>query len=194
MWLLDKAHAVFDAGLHYLKLIEDRQVGWLTLDRKSGDFKREQQSLWKKLKLLLLFNPVTEWIDRTHALRLWTHRKNLKAGKCTEPKQRLPVIRNMLKRISQGEKWASYSPMPKLKLSLIFTILTWAASSLRILKAILLLRISSFANSHLMQGRFLRKGIQLKLLLLRIHEQSFTRPLREPGRCGSRGANLQFRT
>jgi hypothetical protein len=92
MWLLDKIHAVLDAGLHYLKLIEDRQVGWLTLDRKSGDFKREQQSLWKKLKLLLLFNPVTEWIDQTHALRLWTHKKNISAGKCTEPTQRLLFI------------------------------------------------------------------------------------------------------
>jgi len=81
MWLLDKVHAVFDTGLHYLKLIEERQVGWLTLNRKSGDYQREQQSLWKKLKLLLLFNPVTEWIDRTHALRLWTHRKNLTAGR-----------------------------------------------------------------------------------------------------------------
>lgn len=30
MWWLDKIHVVFDTGLAYLKLIEDRQVGWLT--------------------------------------------------------------------------------------------------------------------------------------------------------------------
>lgn len=84
MWLLAKIHALFDAGLRQLKLLEDRQVGWLTLDRKSGNFKREQQALWKKLKLLLLFNPITEWIDQTHALRIWTHRKNFEAGKCID--------------------------------------------------------------------------------------------------------------
>ncbi|KAJ5946418.1 phosphatidylserine decarboxylase proenzyme 2 [Penicillium verhagenii] len=80
MWFLDKIHDLFDACLRRLRLLEDRQVGWLTLDRKSGNFKREQQALWKKLKLLLLFNPMTEWIDQSHALRIWTHRKNLEAG------------------------------------------------------------------------------------------------------------------
>jgi phosphatidylserine decarboxylase len=81
MWLLGKLHALCDAALRYLKLIQCGQVGWLTWDRKSGDFIREQQPLYKKLKLVLLFNPVTEWVDRTQALRLWTHRKNIKAGK-----------------------------------------------------------------------------------------------------------------
>lgn len=83
MWIYDYIHQLFNTGLRYLKLLEDRQVGWLTLDRKTGKFKREQQPLWKKFKLLLLFNPVTEWIDRTHVLRLWTHKKNLKACECT---------------------------------------------------------------------------------------------------------------
>ncbi|KAJ5885790.1 phosphatidylserine decarboxylase proenzyme 2 [Penicillium tannophilum] len=86
MWLLAKIHALFDAGLRQLKLLEDRQVGWLTLDRKSGNFKREQQALWKKLKLLLLFNSITEWIDQTHALRIWTHRKNFEADEDTSKK------------------------------------------------------------------------------------------------------------
>lgn len=45
MWLLGKIHDLFDACLRQLKLLEDRQVGWLTLDRKSGNFKREQQAL-----------------------------------------------------------------------------------------------------------------------------------------------------
>lgn len=82
MWLFEYIHQLFNTGLRYLKLIEDRQVGWLAVDRKTGTFKREQQPLYKKFKLLLLFNPVTEWIDRTHLLRLWTHEKNIHAGEC----------------------------------------------------------------------------------------------------------------
>lgn len=60
--------------------LRNREVGWVTVDRKTGEFKREKQPLLKKLKLLLLFSPVTEWIDRTQLLRLWTHEKNIYAG------------------------------------------------------------------------------------------------------------------
>ena len=60
--------------------LKNREVGWLTVDRRTGEFKREQQSLWKKLKLLVLFNSLTEWIDRTQLLRLWTHEKNISIG------------------------------------------------------------------------------------------------------------------
>ncbi|KAJ5183275.1 hypothetical protein N7492_000891 [Penicillium capsulatum] len=80
MWFLRKLHALCDTALCYLKLVQRRQVGWLTWDRKSGFFIHEQQTLWKKLKLLLLFNPVMEWIDKSHYLRLWTHKKNIQAG------------------------------------------------------------------------------------------------------------------
>jgi phosphatidylserine decarboxylase len=41
---------------------------------------REQQPLWKKLKLFALFNPLTEWIDTTHAMRLYLHNKNIDVG------------------------------------------------------------------------------------------------------------------
>lgn len=86
MWHLgDFIHSILDVGLRYVRLMQNREVGWPTVDRKTGKFKREQQTLWKKLKLLLLFNPVTEWIDRTHLLRLWTHEKNLDAGKLPTP-------------------------------------------------------------------------------------------------------------
>ncbi|KXG48109.1 Phosphatidylserine decarboxylase-related protein [Penicillium griseofulvum] len=74
-------HRALNAALHFLKLVQNREVGWQTVDRKTGTYIREQQTIWKKLKLLLLFNPVTEWIDRTHLLRLWTHEKNLTAGR-----------------------------------------------------------------------------------------------------------------
>lgn len=41
---------------------------------------REQQPLTKKLKLILLFNPLTEWIDTTHLMRLWIHNKSIRKG------------------------------------------------------------------------------------------------------------------
>lgn len=57
-----------------------REVGWPTIDRRTKQFKREQQPLWKNFKLLILFNPITEWIDKTQVVRLWTHEKSLSAG------------------------------------------------------------------------------------------------------------------
>lgn len=81
MRLLNYLHSLLNAILSYFKIIQTREVGWITIDRRTGQFKREQQSLWKKFKLLLLFNPVTEWIDRTHWMRLWTHEKSFAAGK-----------------------------------------------------------------------------------------------------------------
>ena len=82
MDLLGQIHRLLNACLGYLNLLQNREIGWLTVDRKTGAYKREQQPIWKKLKLLLLFNPFTEWIDRTHLLRLWTHEKNISAGEC----------------------------------------------------------------------------------------------------------------
>jgi len=73
-----------------------RQAGWTSLNRKvrkrspgiegithiikTGELEHEQQPLLKKLKLILLFNPIMEWIDTTHAMRLWMHHRNRKAG------------------------------------------------------------------------------------------------------------------
>lgn len=48
---------------------------------KTGNLEREQQPLWKKLKLILLFNPVTQWIDTTHMMRLHIHDKSVSKGK-----------------------------------------------------------------------------------------------------------------
>lgn len=47
---------------------------------ETGKYEREQQPLLKKLRLLLLFNPLTEWIDSTHLMRLYIHNKSIKAG------------------------------------------------------------------------------------------------------------------
>ncbi|TQB71589.1 hypothetical protein MPDQ_007448 [Monascus purpureus] len=80
MFLAYYLHSLLDTVLSYYKIIETREVGWITIDRQSGQFKREQQPLWKKFKLLLLFNPLTEWIDRTHWMRLWTRDKSVAAG------------------------------------------------------------------------------------------------------------------
>ncbi|CAI7592470.1 unnamed protein product [Penicillium glandicola] len=74
-------HRFLNVALHFLKLVQNREVGWLTVDRKTGTYRREQQTIWKKFKLLLFFNPIMEWIDRTHLLRLWTHEENVAAGR-----------------------------------------------------------------------------------------------------------------
>ena len=80
MQLLKNIHSIIDYALALLKLVQNREVGWRTINRKTGKYEREQQPLFKKLKLLLLFNPITEWIDRTHLLRLWIHEKTIAAG------------------------------------------------------------------------------------------------------------------
>jgi len=80
MRLLVYIHRTLDYALALVKLVQNRQVGWRTLNRKTGKYEREQQPILKKLKLLLLFNPLTEWIDQTHLLRLWIHEKTVKAG------------------------------------------------------------------------------------------------------------------
>jgi len=80
MQFLENIHRVVDYALALVKLVQNREVGWWTLNRKTGKYEREQQPLFKKLKLLLLFNPITEWIDQTHLLRLWIHEKTIVAG------------------------------------------------------------------------------------------------------------------
>ncbi|KUM56295.1 hypothetical protein ACN42_g10921 [Penicillium freii] len=79
--VLSLLHRAVDYVLSCLKLVQNREVGWITVDRKTERRVREQQPLLKKLKLLLLFNPLTEWLDTTHAMRLYMHRKNVKAGR-----------------------------------------------------------------------------------------------------------------
>lgn len=81
MWdIVGQIHRLLDAILSFLNLLQKREIGWLTVNRKNGTYTREQQPLWKKAKLLLLFNPVTEWIDRTRFLRFWTHEESISAG------------------------------------------------------------------------------------------------------------------
>lgn len=60
--------------------IEKREVGWLTVVRKTGEYKREQQPLVEKLRLLILFNPLTEWFDKTNIFRYHLHEKTEPEG------------------------------------------------------------------------------------------------------------------
>jgi phosphatidylserine decarboxylase len=83
--ILDFVQKIINTAIAFIQQIQGRHVGWLTFNRKTGDFTREQQPLFKKLKLLLLFNPLTEWIDRTHLLRLWTHERNIREGAISPP-------------------------------------------------------------------------------------------------------------
>lgn len=74
-------HYAVDWLLATVKLIQNREVGWKTLDRKTGRIKREQQPICKKLKLWILFSRPIEWVDRTQLMRKWIHDKSIKAGK-----------------------------------------------------------------------------------------------------------------
>ncbi|KAK6829405.1 phosphatidylserine decarboxylase [Apiospora arundinis] len=73
-------HFILDRLVAWCHLSANGEYGWKTLDRKTGKLMREQQPLSKKLKLILLFNPVTEWIDTTHVMRMWIHEKSLREG------------------------------------------------------------------------------------------------------------------
>lgn len=57
------------------------QWGWLSYVRKTGKYEREKEPLLKKIKLTLLFNPLTEWIDTTQAMRTYIHNDTLDQGK-----------------------------------------------------------------------------------------------------------------
>ncbi|KAL2851070.1 phosphatidylserine decarboxylase-domain-containing protein [Aspergillus pseudoustus] len=93
MGILGALHAAVDWLLSWAKLIQNREVGWLTINRKTGEYMREQQPLFKKFKLLLLFNPLTTWLDTTHAMRLYMHNSAIKEGK----KEATPASRNRIK-------------------------------------------------------------------------------------------------
>jgi phosphatidylserine decarboxylase len=84
MQLLNYIHQLLDYALELVKLVQNREVGWQTLNRKTGRYEREQEPIAKKLKLLLLFNSLTDWIDRTHLFRLWIHEKTVMAGKTAD--------------------------------------------------------------------------------------------------------------
>ncbi|KAJ4185624.1 hypothetical protein NW767_012833 [Fusarium falciforme] len=79
MLLFVLLHAILDYLVSWLH--PRAHWGWLSCNRKTGKLEREIIPLGKKLKLLLLFNHVTEWLDTTHAMRLYIHNKSLEEGK-----------------------------------------------------------------------------------------------------------------
>lgn len=79
--ILSYVHALLDTALSTVKLIQNREVGWKTLNRKTGRYVREQQPIYKKMKLWLLFSRPMEWFDQTRLLRYWIHEKTIRSGK-----------------------------------------------------------------------------------------------------------------
>lgn len=73
-------HQFLDYLFSICKLVQNKEVGWRMIDRKTGKHMREQQPLWWKLKLFLLFNPWTEWINNTQARRRRLRKKTLDFG------------------------------------------------------------------------------------------------------------------
>jgi len=93
MGVLDYFHAALNWVLTWMGLMQKRQVGWKSFNRKTGEIEREQEPLMKKLKLILLFNPLTEWIDTTHAMRMRMHSQAVQAGK----EEGTPASHNQIK-------------------------------------------------------------------------------------------------
>ncbi|KAI0173179.1 putative phosphatidylserine decarboxylase [Hypoxylon sp. FL1284] len=85
--------SVLNSLLAKCHLSANGEYGWKSLDRKTGRLMREQQPLTKKLKLILLFNPLMEWIDTTHLMRLWIHNKSVQKGK----EEGTPASHNQIK-------------------------------------------------------------------------------------------------
>nr|KAK5449248.1 hypothetical protein LTR18_002337 [Exophiala xenobiotica] len=85
MWLIDILHHLLEYCLSFVNLVQNREVGCKTLNRKTGKYVREQQPLLKKLKLLALFSRFVEWIDKTHAMRLIIHNKTIKQERTEGP-------------------------------------------------------------------------------------------------------------
>jgi phosphatidylserine decarboxylase len=73
-------HRILDYCLSSVKLIKNQEVGWRTVNRKTGKQGREQQPILKKIKLLFLFSRFVEWVDVTQAMRLWIHDKTIQEG------------------------------------------------------------------------------------------------------------------
>ncbi|EGY20822.1 phosphatidylserine decarboxylase proenzyme [Verticillium dahliae VdLs.17] len=81
MWFLSTIHAIVDYVMSWAHMAQNCEFGYPSLNRKTGRLEREQQLLLKKIKLILLFNPITEWIDTTHAMRLYIHNKSVASGR-----------------------------------------------------------------------------------------------------------------
>ncbi|KAI5791470.1 phosphatidylserine decarboxylase [Pyronema domesticum] len=94
--VLTYIHAWLDYGLSCCKMAKNREIGWMTIDRKTGEYKREQQPIYKKLKLLILFNPLFEWIDRTRWFRHKLHEKAYMAGHDTSEPSSAAKIRSFV--------------------------------------------------------------------------------------------------
>jgi phosphatidylserine decarboxylase len=78
--LANFVHVVLDLFLSLICLGQNREIGWVTVNRKTGEYIREQQPITKKLKLIFLFNPLTQWLDTTHVMRLHLHNRALQHG------------------------------------------------------------------------------------------------------------------
>jgi phosphatidylserine decarboxylase len=81
MFLFDLIHRILDWLLAQVRLVQNREIGWRCLDRKTGRYKRERQPILKKVKLWVLFSRPMEWVDQTRLMRKWIHDKSLKAGR-----------------------------------------------------------------------------------------------------------------
>jgi phosphatidylserine decarboxylase len=89
---MDSIYGLFEWIWMWIKQLYNREVGHLTMDRKSKRLQRERRPLLKQLRVLLLFNRFTEWIDVTKTWRMHLHHESIKEGeemKKTSSKKRI---------------------------------------------------------------------------------------------------------
>lgn len=151
MALTDYIHQVLDYCLSTVKLVQNRQIGWRTVNRKNGQPGREQQPIFKKLKLQILFSRFVEWVDTTKAMRLWIHEKSIKEGGFPAAASLRPAI--------DADWWQAKrkeQPLPRLgsSRSWTFTTSTWTISSPPTSPNTRRLKSSSCGNTSLVEGRF----------------------------------------
>jgi phosphatidylserine decarboxylase precursor len=77
----------------WFNLIAHHEVGWKSLVRKTGKMTHEQEPVTKKIKLLLIFSPLFEWLDTTHAVRRYLHSSNQEEGQ----EEATPASHNQIK-------------------------------------------------------------------------------------------------
>jgi len=83
---------VFGRFIEHCISVYEGNIGWKTVDRKTSKLGREQQTFRQKLTLLLIFNPLTEWFDRTKVFRSYLHKRtDLAEQKKEDPRSRSQI-------------------------------------------------------------------------------------------------------
>jgi len=96
MGALEFLHRIVDYLFTWIQ--PNSHWGYLTYNRKNGQIVREKEPLLKRIKLLVLFSPIMEWIDTTKAMRLYIHTESVNEGKQEGTPASKKQIRNFVEK------------------------------------------------------------------------------------------------